>query len=125
VSILAGCWAAALYRYAPSDAGSLFRDALLLSALAIAAEMLNFLLPRSAAGSLAFIPYFAAAIIAPSWPSVAAVALMRAGLELVARREPTKAVFNVATHALMQLVAVSVYAGFGGIGLLSIPEPLE
>jgi putative nucleotidyltransferase with HDIG domain len=125
VSLVALAWGILLYQNAPAGSGSLLQDALLLSALAVAAEMLNFLLPRSAAGSLAFIPYFAAAIIAPSWPSVVAVTAMRAALELIARREPTKAVFNIATHALMQLVAVEVYTGFGGVSLLSVPQPAE
>jgi putative nucleotidyltransferase with HDIG domain len=119
--LAAAVWALVLYRYDASSASPVIGNALVLTALAIAAEMLSFLLPRSAAGSMAFIPYFAAAVILPRWPTVIAVAAVRALLELVARREVVKGLFNVSAHALMELTAISVYVALGGVSLLLIP----
>ena len=95
-------------------------DALVLCALAISAELLRFLLPRSASGSIGFVPYFAAAIVVPAWPSVAAVVLVKATAELIARKAPIKALLNVAAHAVMQLVVIAVYLNLGGVGLRTV-----
>src|SRR4051812_44508473 len=80
-----------LYQRAPSVPSSVWLDAALLCSLALAAEALSFLLPRSAVGSMAFIPYFALAVVAPSWASVMAVALVKVVVEACTRRHPVKA----------------------------------
>src|SRR5436309_12923725 len=90
--------AGALYRGGPQGVSLHFGDALLLCVLAIAGELLPFALPQSATGTIGFIPYFAAAILVPSWASVASVALVSALLELWYRREAIKGVFNVAAQ---------------------------
>src|SRR4051812_19552534 len=111
---------AALLVYGPSPSHDRWFDAAMLSGLALAAEMLTVLLPRSALGSMGFIPYVALALIAPDWTSVAVVASIRAVLEIIGRRPPIKAAFNVAAFTLMELGAVTVYLVVGGRGLLSI-----
>jgi HD domain len=107
-------WGLALYVTAPVPPPRTVTDALLLCCLALTAELLTFLLPRSAAGSIGYIPYFAAAIIVPSWPSVLSVVVVKAAVELWSRRAPIKAILNVSSHALMELVAVSVFVALGG-----------
>ncbi len=97
-------------------------DALALCALAVTAELLTFLLPASASGSIGFIPYFAAAVVVPAWPSVACVVLVKAVVELWQRRAPIKALLNISSHAIMELVAVAVYLALGGIALGSITD---
>jgi len=119
--LLALAWSFVLYRTAPTP-GTALIDALLLCALAVSAEALRYSLPHSALGSIGFIPYFAAAIVAPSWPSVAAVVGVRIGAEVWVHRPPVKAMLNVSSHAIMELVAISVYTGLGGVGLRSIPH---
>jgi hypothetical protein len=106
------------YRTAPASVGSTVTDALLLCGLAIAAELFAFILPRSAAGTIAFIPYFAAAIAIPSWPSVVSVVVVKIAVELWLRRALLKAVLNVAAHALMQLVGIWAFLALGGVGLV-------
>ena len=76
----------------------------------------------SATGSIGFIPYFAAAIVVPAWPSVACVVLVKSIVELWQRRAPIKALLNVSSHAIMELVAVGTYLLLGGMGLESIPD---
>jgi putative nucleotidyltransferase with HDIG domain len=92
-------------------------DASILCGLAVAAELLSFLLPRSATGSIGFIPYFAAAVVVPSWVSVVSVILVKASVELWIRRAPIKAVLNVSAHAVMELTAVTVFLALGGHSL--------
>jgi putative nucleotidyltransferase with HDIG domain len=113
---------AALYRHAPGITKDQIIAVLVLSALAIAGDSLGVLLPRSATGSLAFIPYFASAMLVPSWLSVAAVFCERAIAEIVARRDPTKAWFNVVQHTLALSIAVWIYLGLGGQALLGIGD---
>jgi putative nucleotidyltransferase with HDIG domain len=111
---------AALVVYGPSPSHDRWFDAAMLSVLALAAEMLTVLLPRSALGSMGFIPYIALAFIRPDWTTVAVVASIRGALEIIGRRAPIKAVFNIAAHAVMEVVAIVVYLGLGGRALLDI-----
>src|SRR5581483_2302990 len=122
VALVATACGFALYLRGPAPTASALPDSLLLIALAAAAEGLYFLLPRSAVGSMAFIPYFALAITVPSWESVVAVAALRAALEFYARRELTKALFNISAHALMETVAIVIYLALGGKSFTSISD---
>jgi putative nucleotidyltransferase with HDIG domain len=119
VAATALTWTYVMYRSAPLAPQSMLTDALILCGLAVAAELLSFLLPRSATGSMGFIPYFAAAIVVPSWPSVVSVVLVKAAVELWTRRAPIKAILNVSSHAMMELIAVSTYTVLGGVSLRS------
>jgi putative nucleotidyltransferase with HDIG domain len=109
---------AIVFWQAPRNASSMLSDALILCALAIAGELLGFVLPQRAIGSIGFIPYFAAAILVPTWPSVLGVAVLRTALELTSSRENIKRVLNVASHTLMEAIAVLVFVGLGGKSLL-------
>lgn len=119
LSIL-GTWL--LVRGSPTVPRPMLTDALLLCGLAVTAEFLGYVLPRSAAGSIGFIPYFAAAIIVPGWPSVLAVMLVKSAVELWARRPVLKAVLNVSAHAIAELIVVFGYALLGGVSLRLVPN---
>jgi HD-GYP domain-containing protein (c-di-GMP phosphodiesterase class II) len=121
VSIIAVAWGIAMYRSAPVVSPEMLRDALLLCGLAVTAELLSYFLPRSATGSLGFIPYFAAAIVVPGWPSVLSVILVKAASELLSRKPPIKLSLNIASHALMELTAITIYLKLGGVPLPSLP----
>lgn len=122
VAALAIGSSAVMYYFAGPVSHSTFVDAMLLCALAATAELLGFLLPRSAAGSVAFIPYFAAAIIVPSWPSVLSVLIVKTAVEIWSRRAFIKIVLNVSAHVLMELIAICVFLGLGGQALRSITD---
>jgi hypothetical protein len=119
LSAIVGTWV--LYSSHRSQPSSLITDVLVLSALAIAGDTLSVLLPRSAMGSMAFIPYLALAFVVPGWPAVVAVVGVRLIGELWSRRAAIKALFNVSAHALMQVVAVSTYTWLGGVSLTVLP----
>src|SRR6476469_2445660 len=99
VSLMAVVWGVGMYLHGSSVTAAMLPDVMLLCALAVTGELLAFLLPRSASGSVGFIPYFAAAIVVPGWPSVLSVALVKTVVELWSRRAPMKATLNVAAHA--------------------------
>lgn len=113
---------AALYRFGPVPNASVGTDILLMSVLALAGETLSVLLPRSASGSMAFIPYFALVVVVPSWPAVLAVLVVRCLKELWSRRGAIKGVFNVGAHALMEAAAIVVYLSLGGLSLTTQPN---
>jgi HD-GYP domain-containing protein (c-di-GMP phosphodiesterase class II) len=117
----AAIFGAALYTNHPTAVPAV-SDIVLLSALAFVGETLSILLPRSASGAMGFIPYFALALLVPSWPSVIAVVAVKAISEVWTRREPIKAVFNVASHALMESTVIAVYLVLGGRSLLQVPD---
>jgi putative nucleotidyltransferase with HDIG domain len=98
----------------------LLADAFVLSALAIAGDMLALVLPSQAVGSVGFVPYFASAVLIPAWPSVAIATVIRLGFELRSDRAVLKKAFNVACQCLMLSVVVLTYNALGGTSLLSL-----
>jgi HD-GYP domain-containing protein (c-di-GMP phosphodiesterase class II) len=111
----------ALYAFGPATSPSLV-DVLLLSGLAIVGETLSILLPRSATGTMGFIPYFALAILVPDWQSVAAVAVVKVVSEFWVRREFAKGIFNIAAHVSMQSIVIAAYLALGGQSLLTVAD---
>ncbi len=94
----------------------------LLAAFAMVAELLAFLLPHGARGSIAFIPYLASALIAPNWVSVAAIVLVAGIVQVVNRTRREALIFNVAQQALTLAVAILAYRGLGGESFLGAPD---
>jgi putative nucleotidyltransferase with HDIG domain len=96
------------------------RSLFLLSFLAIVAEMLALVLPNSARGSIAFIPYLATAIISPNWAALLAIAIVKTTVEILQRPERRAAVFNVVAHVLTLSAAIWSYKALGGVSLLTL-----
>jgi HD-GYP domain-containing protein (c-di-GMP phosphodiesterase class II) len=87
---------------------------LLLSALALVAEALTLLMPNSVSGSIAFIPYLAAALVVPHWTALVGAVVVRALAEITTRRAAPAAIFNTAQHAITFSCAVLVFLLLGG-----------
>jgi putative nucleotidyltransferase with HDIG domain len=117
---LVGGWL--LYRASIPISAAVLTDVAVLSALGITAELLAILLPRSAIGTFSFIPYFTAAIIVPSWPTVAAVAIVKAAAEIWSRRPALKAVLNISAHTIGVLGVIVIYRTLGGVALRNVPN---
>jgi putative nucleotidyltransferase with HDIG domain len=94
---------------------------ILLGGLAIVAEMLAFLLPHGARGSIAFIPYLASVLIAPHWGAVLAIVLVSTMMLMSRRVRPEELIFNVSQQALTLAIAILVYLGLGGSSFLLAP----
>lgn len=89
--------------------------------LSILAHALDYQLARGASGSIGFIPFLAAVLVAPHALTVATIAVAVAVVEGLARRTPIKAIFNVAQHALAIGLSIASYKLLGGESLLDVP----
>jgi putative nucleotidyltransferase with HDIG domain len=92
--------------------------AIAFAALGLFAHYLSHGLARGATGSIAFIPFVTAALLAPGWIAVAAVTGSIVLIEAVQKRTWVKRIFNVSQHALSVALAVSAYLLLGGSSLL-------
>ena len=73
---------------------------------------------RNEAGSIAFLPIIASIIVAPGWITVLFVALSTTFNELLSKRAPIKAVFNVSQAVFWVSIATLLYWALGGDSLL-------
>jgi HD-GYP domain-containing protein (c-di-GMP phosphodiesterase class II) len=96
-----------------------FYAAILLAALGVAAEMLNYEYVKGAAsGSISLIPFAAATLCTPTWVSISAIAVASAVVQVLSRRHWLKGAFNVAQMVLGLSLAVLVYRSSGGVAVL-------
>jgi hypothetical protein len=72
---------------------------------------------RRETGSVAFLPMLASVIVVPSWITVAVLGAAILVVEIAARREPLKLVFNVAQAMFWVASAVLAYKYLGGKAL--------
>ena len=111
-----------LYLRSPVFKSSDLFAILLLSVLAVVSELLAFVLPNSARGSIAFIPYLAAALTVPTWATVVAVTLVKALVETIRRSSVRTALFNIGLSGFTVSGTIWVYSLLGGRSLL-VPQP--
>lgn len=69
---------------------------------------------RSESGSIAFLPLLAAVFVAPVWSTLITTTCAMALVEVVNRRQPIKAIFNVAQASLAVGLSIVLYHGMGG-----------
>src|SRR3954471_23365385 len=120
---VAACVAAvALWRFLPPHSDWNLRTVLALAAFALTAELMAFLLPRGASGSIAFIPYMTAVMLVPNFAALVAIPAARLIGEVVRRKEPKKTLFNIAQLSLAYSVAILVYIAIGGVSLFSLTK---
>lgn len=125
IGMIAAIITAVVFLVAPASVTGSWTALAVLTALAVAADMLSFVLPQSASGSIAFIPYFAMAVINPAWTTIVVVATVRLLTEAAARRAPTKAIFNISQQTLAVSATIAVYVALGGVSLLAIGDVLS
>jgi HD-GYP domain-containing protein (c-di-GMP phosphodiesterase class II) len=92
--------------------------ALLLVALGVGAEMISYEHVKGASGSISLIPFAAAALCAPGWPAVAAIAFGSASVQILCKRHWVKGLFNVAQMVFGLSLAILVYRAAGGSSFL-------
>jgi len=103
--------------------GDSLRAARFFALIGVLAHVLNYSLPRGISGNISFIPFLAAVAVAPTLSVVGAVAGCVVFAEVLHRRQPIKAVFNVAQYALAAAVAILVYRALGGRALDATSAP--
>jgi HD-GYP domain-containing protein (c-di-GMP phosphodiesterase class II) len=112
-----------LYREAPIVDTAHLNAAVIMAVLGVFAELLVYQLPRGAGGSIAFIPYLSAALLAPAWSTVAAVAGAHLIAELLRKKAAIKRLFNLAQIALSSAASILLYRTLGGTSILTGVSP--
>ena len=125
IAIAAAISTAAVFLFAPGYTHGAGVAVLCMAVFAILAELLSHHLASGAAGSVAFIPYLASALLAPTWIAVLGAAGSHLVAALLAKRESLKVVFNVSVALLASSVGILVYLSLGGSPFLGIHNPLS
>src|SRR4051812_14494279 len=122
VCVMAVCAAIGLWQYAPPAGDWSVVTIATLAALAITAELLGFLLPRGASGSISFIPYMTALLLVPNFAALGAIVGSRAVVEAVRSRGALKSTFNTAQLLLTYSVAITAYVMLKGVSLFQLRD---
>jgi putative nucleotidyltransferase with HDIG domain len=120
--LLAIAAAIIVWRFYPPASDWSFSSVAILAALALTAELMGFLLPRGATGSISFIPYMTAVLVAPNFAALGAIAAARTLGEIAKKKEARKALFNVAQLTFAYSLSILIYNAMGGRGLLDLRD---
>lgn len=120
VCVLAMVAAYALWRVAPPTGDWSFGTVVLLAAFALTGELIAFLLPRGASGSIAFVPYMTAVMLVPNFAALLAIPAARFLGEAAQKKDPKKTLFNIAQLTLAYSIAIMAYRALGGRSLLEL-----
>jgi putative nucleotidyltransferase with HDIG domain len=120
VSLIALILGAILFHFFPADARTTFTTLGTLGALALTADLLGFLLPGGVTGSISFIPYVTAVLLAPNAYAVLAVVGSGAIAQLSRDRSAQKLVFNCSQLAVTYSIAIIAYRMLGGVSLFEL-----
>lgn len=120
VCVMALVAAVALFYIAPPSPDFDLGTMSTLALLALLAELMGFLLPQGATGSISFIPYIATVILVPNAAALVAVVGANTVAEIAKRRGWLKVFFNSAQLVLSYAIAISAYRYLGGRSLLEI-----
>jgi putative nucleotidyltransferase with HDIG domain len=86
--------------------------------LGLLASALGYQQSAATSGNIGFLPFLTAALIAPNSAAIATVLLSVSGAELIAKRAPMKALFNVSQFVFAQSIAILCYLAAGGASIL-------
>jgi putative nucleotidyltransferase with HDIG domain len=112
--------ALALYSATPGIPTGAIATLAMLGCLAITAELLAFVLPRGARGSVAFIPYMASVLLVPSFAALVTIAIVKSIAEIAGKRETQRQVFNIAQLTFTFAATILIYRLLGGVSMLSL-----
>lgn len=102
---------------APAAAQTWVAAAVCMALLGLAAQLIAHKIVGSALGSMALIPYLAAAVLAPGWPAIVSVAVAEVIVQGSRPAELIKRVFNVAQAVLGLALGIAAYNALGGQSL--------
>lgn len=118
VVVLSAAVIALVWTLDPTVSEGALRAVVLLGVLALIGDAWQFLLPRSASASIAFIPYTAMVLVVPHWTALVAVAAAKLIETTLARRPLIKSTFNVAQFVAIYGSAILLYRAMGGTPFL-------
>jgi putative nucleotidyltransferase with HDIG domain len=120
--LLAAAAAIVVWHLHPPAADWTIGTVAILAVLALTAELMGFLLPRGASGSISFIPYMTAVLLVPNFAALAAILCARLLGEIARKQEPRKAVFNVAQLTSAYSLSILAYNLLGGVSLFALRD---
>jgi putative nucleotidyltransferase with HDIG domain len=120
VGLMAVLAAAGLWTLAPPAADWNYGTVAVLALVAITAEVMTFLLPRGAMGSIAFIPYIATIMLVPNFAALVAIVGVRMIIEITRKSGALKFVFNTSQVMFTYAIAIELYRISGGRSLLDL-----
>jgi putative nucleotidyltransferase with HDIG domain len=122
VTVAALISAVVLYRVLPAGPQSTFNVLGTLAALALTADLLGFLLPGGVTGTISFIPYVTAVVLAPDFASLTTIVVTGGIAQLSRERNAQKLIFNASQLVLAYGAAIVAYRVLGGVSLLEIRD---
>jgi hypothetical protein len=112
----------ALYSYDANVNFAQLEGAGWLTLVAFLGTVLSYRIQGSTFGTVSFIPYLTAFVLAPSWSTVAVVGAGAVVAEMVKPKMAIKRAFNVAQIVLAGSVSIGTYLVLGGRSLLEDPR---
>ena len=114
--------AATIWHFYPGAVGWDASTIFVLTGLALTAELMGFLLPRGASGSISFIPYMTTVLLVPNAMALVVVLLARTISEAARKTGLQKLIFNCSQLLLAYGLALSAYRILGGQSLFQLTE---
>lgn len=114
---------AAFLAFGPVPTATEWKAALFFTGFGLLASALGYKTSKATAGSIGFLPFLSIAVISPNIAAIATVFVSILGAELLARREPLKALFNVSQYVFAEALAVGTYLALGGRSLIDSSPP--
>lgn len=115
---------AALIAFAPVPTGAQWLAAGFFTGFGLLASVLGYSRTTGTSGTISFLPFLSVALLAPNVGALMTVFISILLSEIVARRAPLKAVFNVAQYLLAETLAISAYLAIGGKSILEGRPPI-
>lgn len=115
---------AAIVAFAPLPSPKEWQAAAFFTGFGVLASLLGYKTSDATVGSIGFLSFLSIAIISPSVAGLATVFASILAAEILARREPIKATFNVAQHVLAQGASIAIYVTLGGESTLGSAPPV-
>jgi putative nucleotidyltransferase with HDIG domain len=122
VCALAIAAACVLWRVAPPSGDWSLGTIAILTAFALTGELIAFLLPRGASGSIAFVPYMTAVMLVPNFAALLAIPAARFLGETAQKKDPKKTLFNIAQLTLAYSIAIIAYRALGGRSFVELTK---
>ncbi len=115
----------AMLALGPSPTRDHWEAAAFFTGFGLLTSVLTYKTSNTTDGTIGFLPFLSIAVIAPNAAALVAVIVSALGAELIARRAPLKAVFNVSQFAFAEAVAITFYLLLGGGPLATANPPIS
>lgn len=116
--------AAALVAFAPVPSPAQWTAAAFFAGFGLLASVLGYSRTSGTSGTISFLPFLSVALLSPNVAALATVFVSILLSEIIARRAPLKAVFNVSQYLLSETLAIAGYLALGGISILEGRPPV-